>query len=211
MPKPNGTYICGFCNTNFHDGCKPAARNGSAAPNPIVFCGCPVCADKKEHPRCIECGNGTEQDVDPAIWTCIDQTGCQARIKTKVDADPVIQNIRAVRSSAMVKVAEQKAESAATRAPAAPKVGKCLVTGEPTKGGKFKPGMDARYVSIKVADTLAGKTTEAKVITEMQGHGLTEVLQGKFRKALGLATEKANKAKAAEAAKKAEAKSGTKA
>lgn len=202
MAKSTGPYFCGFCNTGFHENCKVVARNGSAAPNPLVWCSCAKCVDKSDHPFCIDCGNKTEQDVDAVRWTCIDQVGCKARITAKVDADPVIQKVRDTRVRAnMVKVAEN-AEKAA-KAPAAPKVGVCLVTGKPTKGGKFLPGMDARYVSLRVAEVIEGKTTAPKVLAAMKAADLSESLQSKFTKNLGIAQEKADKAKKAAADKKA--------
>lgn len=198
--KATGNMTCGFCSTGNHAKCPVVVRNGSAAPNPLHFCPCGECADKKHHPFCIECKNQDSQDVDPDIWSCLDQNACQARIKARVDADPVIQNIRDIKER--VKMAE-KTQNAEKKA-AAPKEGVCLVTGAKTKGGKFAPGMDARYVSLKVAEVLDKKATEASVLKEMTGHGLSDSLKAKFSKNLGIAQEKAAKAKQAEAAKKAE-------
>jgi hypothetical protein len=88
------------------------------------------------------------------------------------------------------------------------KVGKCLVTGKPTKGGLFAPGQDAKYVSLRVAEVEEAKftkTAEAKALKQMKDDGTSDKLQAKFTKAVGLAKERAEKA--AEAAKaKAEAK-----
>jgi hypothetical protein len=91
-----------------------------------------------------------------------------------------------------------------------PKVGKCLVTGQPTKGGLFLPGMDARYCSERVADVMEGRATKAQALTKMKEDGTSATLQEKFEKNLGIAKEKADKkaaaAKEKEAAKKAAAK-----
>jgi hypothetical protein len=112
-------------------------------------------------------------------------------------SNPLMVQIIQIQEHAMTEQAAEKK----VRTPAVPKVGVCLVTGEPTKGGKFKPGMDARYVSNKVQDVLAGSITEKAVIVEMQGHDLSETLQNKFTKALGLARAKVEKEKAAAKAK----------
>lgn len=84
----------------------------------------------------------------------------------------------------------------------------CLVTGEPTKGGLFKPGMDARYVSERVTEVINGKFSakaEQTARAKMKKDGVSEKLVAKFDKSLGLAREKQEKRDAAKA-EKAEAK-----
>jgi hypothetical protein len=205
--KATGTMTCGFCSTGNHAKCPVVIRNGSAAANPLHFCPCAECSDKKNHHFCIECKNAFEADVDPDSWSCIDQGACQARIKARVDADPVIQNIRDIKERVKMTEKTEKAEKATK----APKEGVCIVTGKKTSGGKFAPGMDARYVSLKVAAVVAKDTTKAEVLKEMKGHGLSDALVAKFEKNLGIAQDKAAKAKQAEAAKAAEKKSEGKA
>lgn len=88
------------------------------------------------------------------------------------------------------------------------KVGTCLVTGKPTKGGLFAPGQDAKYVSLRVADVEAANFTqkaEAEQLKKMKADGTSEKLQAKFTKAVGLAKSRWETRKAAEK-DKAEAK-----
>jgi len=89
----------------------------------------------------------------------------------------------------------------------------CLVTGEETKGGLFKPGMDARYVSQRVAEyTEAGFTAKAHDAAKarMKKDGVSDTLVAKFEKSARLAKERADKAAAAKA-EKAAAKEAAKA
>lgn len=195
--------LCGWCADSIHDGCKVVIRVRVASGTRLWFCACPECQGKADQPWCLSCR--ATGDVDPVAWSCRDQVACKSRVQQQLDDDPVVQRIEQIRESAKMAKVEQQKAATETKAAAAPKVGKCLVTGEPTKGGKFKPGMDARYVSIKVASVLEGKATEAQVIKEMEGHELSPTLQNKFRKGLRLGREKAEKAKAA-AKEKATAK-----
>lgn len=106
----------------------------------------------------------------------------------------------------MAKVTEKK-DKAQKKAEKEPTF--CLVTGEPTKGGLFKPGMDARYVSNHVEAVMAKSQTEAQARKQMKSDGVSEKLIAKFDKQIGIARERAEaKAEAAAAKdKKAKAKS----
>lgn len=192
MPNPatNPILTCGFCANGNHEKCPRAIRAGTRLWN----CQCTGC----EKPlRCTECHNTNAKHINPDTWLCRDRKKCAARVQERLDANPVIQQIRLHRERAKRKMSEttQTVEAA----PKATRTGVCIVTGQPTKGGKFAPGMDARYVSLKVAEVLAGDNTEAGVIEEMRGHDLSQVLQDKFRRSLQLAHEREiKKAKAAE-------------
>lgn len=83
----------------------------------------------------------------------------------------------------------------------------CLVTGDPTKGGLFKPGMDARYVSERVIEVENAKFS-AKALdaarSRMKKDGVSETLVGKFNKSVGLAKDRAEAKATAKATKDAE-------
>jgi hypothetical protein len=84
------------------------------------------------------------------------------------------------------------------------KTGTCLVTGKPTKGGLFAPGMDAKYVSLLVAEVQEAKFTKKAqdaAIKKMRTDGVSDKLVAKFEKAVGLAQARVEKAKEAEAEK----------
>lgn len=199
------TRTCGFCSTGHHHLCPRAVRNGDLAPAKISTCNCkagPDCGD--DTLRCLECKSEAQQDIDPDNWRCLDQNACQARVQARLDASPVYQKIKRVKETAMARVSNEKVEKAA-KAPKAAKVGKCLVTGKPTKGGKFLPGMDAKFVSLRVAAVTGGSETVAQARAQFKENDLSDALLAKFERSLELAKEKAAK-KAAAPAKKAAAK-----
>lgn len=109
-------------------------------------------------------------------------------------ANPAYQIIDEIEETKMARVAAKTAEKA-PRAAAAPKTGVCLVTGEPTKGGLFKPGMDARYVSDRVKEVMDREVGVVAQRKRLKADGVSEALQAKFEKQLGIAQEKASKAK----------------
>lgn len=195
---------CGFCsygNADSHRFCPGAIRNKGS----IIKCGCPC--DTSQTPRCLDCKHTGE--IDPDTWTCADIDACGGRRQVRLEANPVIQEITQIKENvmnALSRSAKNTASGAPTgsggeaKAPRAPKVGKCLVTGEPTKGGLFKPGMDARYISLRVQEALAGSPVE-DVKDRMKVDGVSDTLVAKFEKALRLAREKAEQAEKAKAEK----------
>lgn len=205
--RPGRKTKCGWCLTDNHDRCRIVTRNGMSPTSRLAFCACneEACVTKQESPPCVDCRHHSQQDIDPVRVVCLDQEACLARRTARLDSDPFVQQIAQHRENAKMAETETKTE----RKAAVPKVGKCIVTGAETKGGKFAPGMDARYVSNQVAAVLDKSKTETQVRREMEGHGLSDALKAKFDKALGLARAKAAKAIEAEKAKakeKADAK-----
>lgn len=197
--------ICGFCSVGVHPvgkhpHCPRAIRNGVNAPNKIITCECPVDGCGDQVLRCLDCKTEEEGAIDPADWSCFDRSECRARIQARMDSNPLIQQLREVRSTAMARVANEKAEKAEKKA-ATPKTGNCVHCGEPTKGGKFLPGHDAAYVSTLVQDALATPGNEAK--NRQRAVDASEALGKKFDKSIGLAKDKVAKAEKAKAEKAA--------
>jgi hypothetical protein len=126
-----GTNPCGFCMTGHHDTCKGVIRNGNLS---LIQCAC-SCSDEKTQ-RCTEC-HSTNQDDLGRPWLCDDRDACRARIEARVSASPVQRKIKAVQE-----------------APRPLRVGKtasaCLCCGEPTKGGKFLPGHDSKWLNSRL-------------------------------------------------------------
>lgn len=193
-----GKHRCGFCNGDSdHSKCPGAVKNGKNAPVLVVICPCTEDGCGAQKLRCLDCNTTVIDYIDGERWRCIDTAECELRQQQFLDNDPLVQSIRKVKETAM---AETK-QNTTPREKAAPKVGKCLVTGKATKGGKFAPGQDAKYVSLKVASVLEGKAKEKEVLAEMKGHDLSDALQGKFTKSLGLARDRVAKQEAAAKAK----------
>lgn len=198
---------CGFCsNRQSCEQCPGAVRGMDRGPAGKVWvCSC-QCGGG-ETLRCLECKSNTPGEVNPVTWSCFDKNACESRRKARLAANPAYQIMDQIEEKTKMVRAAKTAEKPA-RAPSAPKSGVCLVTGEPTKGGLFKPGMDARYVSERVAEVLAKEVGVVAQRKRLKADGVSDALQAKFEKSLTLAQEKAAKEKAeggAPAAKKAAA------
>lgn len=184
---------CGFCGTGSCEQCPGATRGMQRPVAKIWPCSCTVCKGG-EKLRCLDCKNATPGEVNPDSWACYDRDACTASRTARMKANPAYQIIDEIEEHKMARVAAKTAEKA-PRAAAAPKTGTCLVTGEPTKGGLFKPGMDARYVSQRVQEVMDREVGVVAQRKRIKADGVSEALQAKFEKQLGIAQEKAAKAK----------------
>jgi hypothetical protein len=193
------TRKCGFCaDSGNHSRCPGGTRSGTVG---VRICPCDE-TERCGQKRCLKC-NIRRVDEIGDDWTCIDRLACETRIQERLAADPQYQQMTTIRKKAAIMTAEAKAEKPAK----VEKVGTCLVTGKPTKGGLFAPGQDAKYVSLKVAEVAEAnftKKAEDAALKTMKSDGVSEKLQAKFTKAVGLAKARAEKAKEAAAAKAAE-------
>lgn len=193
VANPDGTttsaYVCGFCASGKHSLCYRALINGNKG---VYLCPCaePKCGGKIL--SCINCKK-VHDDVTPGTRLCVDRTACEARVTTKRDADPGYQKILMIKE--INKMA--KTEEAKVKREAKPKTGVCKCGCEgTTKGGNFLPGHDARFVSEQVGFVTSKTKTEATARKEIGA--ISEALQAKFDKSLGLARDKAEKAAKAE-------------
>lgn len=209
------TKPCGFCQTDrvnpetgAHDKCCIGIKMGKHAKytgGVVWTCGCEICP--KGRRRCAYCHNTTTEEIDPATWECFDIAACREKMEVKRANDPFLVQLRDIKEKVnMAKVQDNKAKAEKAEKVKEPTF--CLVTGEPTKGGLFKPGMDARYVSERVTVVLnAGFTKKAadEQRAKMKKDGVSDALKGKFEKSLGIAQAK-HEAKVAAKAEKDAAK-----
>ncbi len=130
---------CGFCAHGNHTRCPGGVRNGDGSIVPC-HCGCTLAGQ----PRCTDCWHRNPEDIGPD-WTCIEKDGCQARLAKRQKGNATLQQIRGIQAE----IAKRKAlEDRVERKAAAPKVaGECRCCGKKTKGGKFLPGHDTRYLT----------------------------------------------------------------
>lgn len=191
--KPMET--CGHCQNGFCENC----------PRMVVWfgsrwqCRCKREGCRSQIVRCLQCKIEGD-DVSPSEWRCYDRDACAARVEARLDANPYVQQVRASRERA--RVSENAEKAAKTERVKAEKPETfCLVTGEKTKGGKFKPGMDAKYVSLRVEEVMGDKATEAATLKRFDDEVGSDALKAKFVKSLGLARERAAKKVAAAEAK----------
>lgn len=203
LRRQTSPLICGFCQSGNHEHCPRGVRNGNGA---ILPCNCPQPYCGGQVVRCLECKNEEENEVSPDSWRCYDAEACRAEVAARLDRNPTIQLIREVEK----RVSENTGTTTATKAEKAPKAPTyCLHCGEATRGGKFLPGHDARWVADLVKDVVDAKVkTEDQVLEQMGAAGASETLQGKLSKSVKLATEDREKRAAAtkEAAEKKAAK-----
>lgn len=168
--KPRLYSRCGFCRfgggDNPHNHCPSAIRNGDGT---LVHCdcGCPRSLLK----RCMTCNSRAQNDIDDTTWTCIDPAGCAARVAHSLETNPTIVQLRAIRAALeATRGADEDADAQAARrvvrasrkgteTPSHATSGTCTCCGGPTKGGKFQPGHDSRYLSLLVEMYKGGDET----------------------------------------------------
>jgi hypothetical protein len=104
------------------------------------------CHDGDAHPlRCLTC-NQPGQTMEHGH--CVDTETCNARVAATLDADPLMQKLRASKehgrkARALANDTDPEAPNRVKRAPRN-RVGVCEHCGEPTKGGRFVAGHDAK-------------------------------------------------------------------
>lgn len=201
-PREEKQILCGYCKTETHQYCPRATRG--MGPNPKIWlcpCDAPECGGGSRL-RCLECKTEKPGRVDPTRWVCYDGVECNARVETRLAANPAVQLMRDMKETAMARanaIRPATKTAPAKRAAAAPKSGVCLVTGKPTSGGLFAPGMDARYISQLVTSVVEKEISVVDARKQLKSDGVSDALQAKFEKALGIKREKAAAAKAAPA------------
>lgn len=202
--RPQRSRRCGFCVTGNHKNCAIGVRSA----NRIHPCLCDQGGCTEGRRKCTTCGNRITEQVSPDTWECFDSEACRAFVEARREANPLSRELRTAKEKAAMAKLEKNAEKA-EKATKAKEPTYCLVTGEPTKGGLFKPGMDARYVSLRVEEVTTGAKTEAQARKKMADDGISEKLVAKFDKSLAIARDKA--AKREQAAKEKEAAKAEKA
>lgn len=155
----------------------------------LVLCYC--CGHLRE-PRCLDCGTHDSTQIDDVAWQCISPAACAERIKLRQRNDPIYQMIQRCKSDAAVRRRAIEQSTArmwqgippdedvlldamikAKRTPRAksePRTpGACECCGEPTKGGRFLPGHDAKLKSVLRARVKHHNDQEAKAELERRG------------------------------------------
>lgn len=200
---------CGFCNDNHHENCsigvKHAGRHDKY-PNGVVWaCRCEDGGCTTGRRKCAYCNNRNTEEVDPTTWECFDIEACRAKVETKRENDPFTHQLREItRRADMAKIENDKVK-AESKAATKPKTGTCVCGCEgTTKGGKFLPGHDARFVSVLVGSVADAKFTaksEQAARKRLKDVGASDALNGKFDKQVGIAKAKVEKVAAAAQAK----------
>lgn len=178
-PDLQRVWRCNFCATGWHRSCPGAVRNAGPA-GKLVLCYC--C---RLDPRCLDCGQ--TEEVDSQTWSCVDEFGCALRVRARLDASPLHQQLQACRSDSAERARRIRtsAEELRRGLPAdeldefdrpqekklrtpRPATGNCECCGEPTRGGRFLPGHDARLKS-RLRKASAEGDVEATSELELRG------------------------------------------
>lgn len=114
-------HKCGFCMTNHHQHCPGATRNGNGL---VLTCPC-GCREL----FCRECKNTNADEIDPARWRCRDWSLCETRRPQPPTPAKKWEK----------RMTEKKADQPKPRCECG--------CGSETKGGKFRPGHDAKLKS----------------------------------------------------------------
>lgn len=178
-------YRCGWCGTNNHDACRSVIQMSTGLWR--CPCGCP----QSQQSYCVDC-NRRGVEVTQTTSRCVDQADCQGYRDRKARdraSESFLQKYRE-------RIAIPSAKDAETPKESRPRnVGQCVCCGEPTRGGKFLPGHDARYISQTALTYLnADESTQQKIADVIVT--LSPALQAKFEKRVGSMREAAAKQQA---------------
>lgn len=155
----------------------------------LVLC---YCCGTGTDPRCLDCGCTDLDQVNAEIWTCVDLGVCRDRIRLRQENDRLYQMLQACKSAAYVQrrsirlVRDQISADVpddedltldnlqaslrrrSARLGQQEATGSCLCCGEPTRGGLFRPGHDAKYKSTLRRSAASG---DAGARTELEQRG----------------------------------------
>lgn len=206
-----GKAPCQQCKEDHHEACPGAFENG--APDRLWICPCPADHQRKrpfcrrckheteinpEKWLCIDvsaCAARVEKRLaaDPLIQSI---RSAQAKAEaTKLKEREMARGRRAIETDVRAEVEGAVAAHQARRRPAhaprksaftkleAPRYSECLCCGQPTKGGRFIPGHDARLIGQIIRNTSpATDLAPAKAADWMRKNGCSELLIAKLEK-----------------------------
>lgn len=213
-PRITGFSRCSYCKTGNHEYCpRVVLGNGPRDKAKMWKCDCDDPNCNTGVLRCTDCKTETPGEVNPITWACFDLDICAARVATRLSNNPTIQLLRDIKGrqdmARATKTAAPAKKATAKRAVSAPRTGVCLVTGQVTKGGKFLPGMDARYVSQRVQEVIDKQVTVTDQRKRLKADEVSDALVAKFEKSLALKRDAQAAERQAGTAKKAPAKKAT--
>lgn len=157
-PEIQRVWRCQFCADGFHGSCPGAVRNARPG-NKLIKCYC--CT---REPYCVDCK--APHDADPETWSCRDRAACQLRVLARLEQSPLHRQLQECRSDSAERARRIRLAADAIRSGVPldeidefarpvekkarqprPATGACECCGEPTRGGRFLPGHDARLKS----------------------------------------------------------------
>ena len=192
---------CGWCvdTANDHENCVLAVEMETSDGHVksrtkypwLCPCECNQRPEFRGRTRCTRCNR--RGVVIDEFWHCVDEIECIEFRKKKRQADPMMRQIDEIRAELAsngqtppIDGEDPKLRRKSRPTTAKAKTGKCICCGEPTRGGRFLPGHDSRYVSSQAAayDAFPHRHDEgAKAIYDAM-EALGPALHAKFIKAV---------------------------
>lgn len=163
-PRPSAKsrkVRCGFCADGKHANCCVAIRWGKHGER-IWRCSC-TCETATTGTRCLDCGRKGREVTDRSV--CVDQDECRGYVQSR-------------RRDYMTGQPQLDGDGAPRRLPKhrTPAGGRCICCEAPTRGGRFLPGHDARWLSAQVKAYI--ETGDNRV--EQQVREVSAALHAKF-------------------------------
>lgn len=153
LPKPqNRMTTCGHCNVGHHGTCPGGVRNGDGS---IYRCGCSC--ERAAQRRCTDCNNRRPEEVGED-WRCLDRDACRADVERRVAESSIGKFLAQWRSERAQEARREPlvgpdgqtcrvSTPRSSRAPSRAGAGCLCGCGGTTKGGKFLPGHDSKYLN----------------------------------------------------------------
>lgn len=173
-PRPAIAHtVTQYHNSGHHTNCPGAFYNGPPLSDESDERQLMVCSHEYHdaNPACWVC-KSTDSELDPARRQCIDAEGCAETVAHNLVNNAKYQEYLGHRAAGEAAKAAKRAaaeldEDGEPRAPRVkaerPTTGTCHHCGEPTKGGKFVAGHDAKLKGILIQ---GGKDGDAEAVAE---------------------------------------------
>ena len=179
MEANSGPYTrkvrCGWCLDDNHENCRINVDMPSAPHRNYI---CPCQCNDGTRTRCNDCGR---RGVETSHGRCLDVEECRIYRQSRTIPTTKSQQVKADRAAR-----EQSKTEKATKGEA-----KCACCSQPTKGGRFLPGHDSRFVANLVGSTTSD--TQAAEISVQIGEQCSTALSRKYLRAWALAKARAAK------------------
>lgn len=156
----------------------------------LVLC---RCCGTGQPARCLDCGNTNPDEVNSDHWACLYPDICAGRIRLRQEHSHLYQTLQACKTAAFVRrrtirvsrdqmlvelpadedarldsLQESLRRRTARLGGQRPSSGLCVCCGEPTRGGLFRPGHDAKYKSRLRREAATG---DVNAQTELEQRG----------------------------------------
>lgn len=156
-----GTVATDATGPEWHSKCKGVLLGGNGQVQSVCPCVC-----HKGQKRCSDCGT-EDSELNPATLRCVNRTHCAERIQAKLESSAKWKMLQECVAAGRA-VAAQREPRVPSQARA--REGTCQHCGEPTRGGIFLPGHDAKLKgSLRKAALSSAADVDAMVEVIVRG------------------------------------------